>query len=196
MIAKGMVEDIVSVHSPHRSNKTDSHFAARLQEVPTLAKAVFHEESFRSSIKVESSDHEVSQAPIDPRKKSEIIGQRLFELASQCKACSSVSIPILHWLLMLVIFQQAQGMSGRALRRLPVLALARYIGIGTSTASIFLSAPATTKTAKIKINDASKNREVNGAGNPTKGLGANVDLWLDAMVKVVDDQTSEHGKLS
>ena len=87
-------------------------------------------------------------------------------------------------------------MSGRALRRLPVLALARYIGIGTSAASIFLSAPATTKTTKIKINDASKNREVNEAGNPTKGLGANVDLWLDAMVKVVDDQTSEHGKLS
>ncbi|KIM91051.1 hypothetical protein PILCRDRAFT_162053 [Piloderma croceum F 1598] len=153
MIAKGMVEDI---------------------EVPTLAKAVFHEESFRSSIKVESSDHEVPQAPIDPRKKSEIIGQRLFELASQCKA---------------------QGMSGRALRRLPVLALARYIGIGTSTASIFLSAPATTKTTKIKINGALKSREVNGAGNP-KGFGANVDLWLDAMVKVVEDQTREHGKLS
>jgi len=84
-------------------------------------------------------------------------------------------------------------MSGRALRRLPVLALARYIGIGTSTASVFLSAPATTK---IKINGAPRSREVDGAGNPTKGLSANVDLWLDAMVKVVDDQTSEHGKLS
>jgi hypothetical protein len=91
MIVKGMVENIVSVHSPNHSNETDSRFTARLQEVPTLAKAVFHEESFRSSIKIESSDHEVSEAPIDPRKKSEIVGQRLFELASQCKARSSVS---------------------------------------------------------------------------------------------------------
>jgi hypothetical protein len=86
-------------------------------------------------------------------------------------------------------------MSGRALRRLPVLALARYIGIGTSTASMSLSDPATAITTKIKINGASKSREVNGAGNP-KGFGANVDLWLDAMVKVVEDQTREHGKLS
>jgi len=87
-------------------------------------------------------------------------------------------------------------MSGRALRRLPVLALARYIGIGTSTTGLTLSAPATTKAGKIKINGASKSRDVNGAGSPPKGLGADVGLWLDAMVKVVKDQASEHGKLS
>jgi len=156
MIAKGMVEDI---------------------EVPSLAKAVFHEESCRSSIKVESSVHEESQASIDPRQKSEITGQRLFALASRCKE---------------------QGMSGRALRRLPVLALARYIGIGTSTTSLALSAPAATKAAKIKINGASKNGSVNvnGAGNLIKSRGADVGVWLDAMVKVVKDQASEHGKLS
>jgi len=89
-------------------------------------------------------------------------------------------------------------MSGRALRRLPVLALARYIGIGTSTTSLALSAPAATKAAKIKINGASKNGSVNvnGAGNLIKSRGADVGVWLDAMVKVVKDQASEHGKLS
>jgi len=89
-------------------------------------------------------------------------------------------------------------MSGRALRRLPVLALARYIGIGTSTTSLALSAPAATKATKIKINVASKNGSVNvnGAKNLIKSRGADVGVWLDAMVKVVKDQASEHGKLS
>ncbi|KAF4619108.1 hypothetical protein D9613_005593 [Agrocybe pediades] len=46
---------------------------------------------------------------LDAQDRSKIVGLRLLGLAAQC---------------------QAQGMSGRALRRLPVLALARYIGIG------------------------------------------------------------------
>jgi pachytene checkpoint protein 2 len=86
-------------------------------------------------------------------------------------------------------------MSGRALRRLPVLALARYIGIGTSTTSMALSGPAATKKSKSKVNGASKNG-MNGAGNQVKNQGADVGVWLDAMTKVVKDQASEHGKLS
>jgi len=152
MVAKGMVEGI---------------------EVPTLAKAIFDEENFRSGIKVESSDQEQSQSPVDPRKKSEIIGQRLFALASQCKE---------------------QGMSGRALRRLPVLALARYIGIGTSTTNLAISAPVATKSSKDKLNGPSK--IVNGTGNQIRNRGADIDMWLDAMVKVVKDQAMEHQKLS
>lgn len=74
-------------------------------------------------------------------------------------------------------------MSGRALRRLPVLALARYIGIGASSTVSALSAP--TKTSKI-----------NGVNNGVKNTGAAVGVWLDAMEKVVKDQAFEHEKLS
>lgn len=84
---------------------------------------------------------------------------------------------------------QAQGMSGRALRRLPVLALARYIGIGTSTTTLALSAPATTG----KTN-GTKHGHVDSAA--PKNVGATVAVWLDAMEKVVKDQGNEHGKLS
>lgn len=76
-------------------------------------------------------------------------------------------------------------MSGRALRRLPVLALARYIGIETYSTILALSAP--TKTSKT----SSVN---NGVG--VKSAGAAVGVWLDAMEKVVKDQAFEHEKLS
>lgn len=80
-------------------------------------------------------------------------------------------------------------MSGRALRRLPVLALARYIGIGTSSTALALSTPSVKAS---KINNA-KNGHTNGA--ESKSLGADVVIWLDAMEKVVQEQGSEHGKL-
>lgn len=84
-------------------------------------------------------------------------------------------------------------MSGRALRRLPVLALARYIGIGTSATTLALSAPAKTKPVK---GGSSKSRTPSvPPDTTTKGLGADVAVWLDAMEKVVKDQASEHGKL-
>lgn len=87
-------------------------------------------------------------------------------------------------------------MSGRALRRLPVLALARYIGIGTSTTTLALSAPIKAKPVKMG-SSKSRTPSVHGTGSDTtKGLGADVAVWLDAMEKVVKDQASEHGKLS
>lgn len=66
-------------------------------------------------------------------------------------------------------------MSGRALRRLPVLALARYIGIGP------LSAPSN---ATPTINGARK-----------ANTGADVDVWLEGMEKVVREQAKEHERL-
>lgn len=86
-------------------------------------------------------------------------------------------------------------MSGRALRRLPVLAFAGYIGIGTSTITQTLSAPTATKVSKTKINGASKDGSMNGDGTLKKSQGTDIGVWLDAMVKVVKDQASEHGKL-
>ncbi|KAG1874643.1 P-loop containing nucleoside triphosphate hydrolase protein [Suillus subalutaceus] len=65
---------------------------------------------------------------------------------------------------------RAQQLSGRALRRLPVLALARYIGIGVSASST--------------------------TGNLNNSqFQTDIHLWLDAMGKVLDDRAADHGKL-
>jgi pachytene checkpoint protein 2 len=61
---------------------------------------------------------------------------------------------------------QAQGMSGRSLRRLPVLAHARYIGTSI----------------------AMQRR------NADSGV-TDVSIWLEAMEKVVDAQGIERGRL-
>jgi hypothetical protein len=66
-------------------------------------------------------------------------------------------------------------MSGRALRRLPVLALARYIGIGP-------------------LNLPSKAAATNGA-RKVANTGADVEVWLDGMEKVVREQAKEHERL-
>ncbi|KAJ7179324.1 P-loop containing nucleoside triphosphate hydrolase protein [Mycena filopes] len=89
----------------------------------------------------------------DSREKSKNVALRLLALAAQCRT---------------------QGMSGRALRRLPVLALAQHIGIGG------LIVPSNTTA-------------VNGARKPA--TGADVDAWLDGMEKVVRDQAKEHERL-
>jgi len=74
-------------------------------------------------------------------------------------------------------------MSGRALRRLPVLALARYIGVG------HLCIPR----LEIKTPIASQ------ASIPdplTEGnRGADVEVWLDGMERVVEEQAEGREKL-
>ncbi|KAG9317224.1 AAA-domain-containing protein [Chiua virens] len=67
-----------------------------------------------------------------------------------------------------------QGLSGRALRRLPVLALARCIGAGVSTSSVSTSP----------------------SGLSSKGIHqSNISVWLKAMENVVNDRRTEHEKL-
>ena len=62
-------------------------------------------------------------------------------------------------------------MSGRALRRLPVLALARYIGVGNMGVAY-------------------------GASQALDGrAGTPVEVWLDGMEKAVKDQGMQQEKL-
>jgi hypothetical protein len=73
-------------------------------------------------------------------------------------------------------------MSGRSLRRLPVLAHARYISLG------YVSPP-------IAATDPAAQKAVNGlrpsnAPGPS-GLGTQVEVWLDAIEKVVEGQAGE-----
>lgn len=79
-------------------------------------------------------------------------------------------------------------MSGRALRRLPVLALARYIGVGG------LALPSYSQTTTTATTNAS------GSGSASKPndrahRGADVDMWLDGMEKVVQEQAKELKRL-
>jgi hypothetical protein len=103
------------------------------------------------------------------------------------------------------VHMQEQRMSGRALRRLPVLALARYIGTGfTTSSSASLGMDGTKATAKAndfhrnesggERTDASRNDGTRG----TKALGggADVEVWLEGMEKVILDSGAEVGRFS
>lgn len=97
-------------------------------------------------------------------------------------------------------------MSGRALRRLPVLALARYIGVGSfaslisaSSASVPVSASNTPSSRPTK--GSRKDSDVNGVkASPAfrmgSGSGADVEVWLDGMEKVIIEQAKELERFS
>jgi hypothetical protein len=92
----------------------------------------------------------------DPQERSKNVGLRLLGLAAKCRA---------------------QSMSGRGLRRLPVLALARYIGVG----NLGIIHP---------TSEASRPGEAQ-----TRGVGAQVELWLDGMERAVNEQAKEQERL-
>lgn len=109
--------------------------------VPALDRALYYFEESKAN-RSSATDTMLPNSPTD-------LASTLLALADKCRA---------------------QQLSGRALRRLPVLALARYIGIGVSTSS-------TTST----LNNSR--------------FQTDVHLWLDAMKKVLDDRAADHGKL-
>ncbi|KAI0092756.1 P-loop containing nucleoside triphosphate hydrolase protein [Irpex rosettiformis] len=103
------------------------------------------ESTFSSQPHIDSSDAE-------NRRKAKNVAISLLSLAEKCRA---------------------QGMSGRSLRRLPVLAHARYIG------SMTLAKP----------------RQPRGINDEACTSATDVMLWLQAMEKVVDAQAIERGRL-
>ncbi|KAG6911652.1 hypothetical protein DXG01_007902 [Tephrocybe rancida] len=118
--------------------------------VPTLRQA----QIFEATVKASSSSTSTHNS--DPHTKTKTVALRLLSLAAQCRT---------------------QGLSGRALRRLPVLALARYIGIGNVGGS-----------------------RSTGPAQPQTGYSstgaADVDVWLDGMEKVIQDQSKELQRLN
>ncbi len=106
----------------------------------------------------------------DTLEKSRIVALRLLALAAQCRlSVAFVQSTLING------FDQNQSMSGRALRRLPVLALAKYIGIGN------LCAPLQYSTTNF----------TNGITNH----GTDVNLWLDGIERVVKEHAEELAKL-
>lgn len=71
-------------------------------------------------------------------------------------------------------------MSGRSLRRLPVLAHARYIG----------TLPSALPRVSARPNGISK-----PSGREPRGGGAAVETWLVAMERVVESQATERARL-
>jgi len=100
--------------------------------------------------------------PDEDAQSSRQIAYHLFQLAQKCKD---------------------QKMSGRSLRRLPVLAHARYISLGYASPT-----PAA-------IDSAAQQKSTHGPRESStpgpSGLGTPVEVWLDAMERVVGGQAGE-----
>ncbi|KAH9077437.1 thyroid receptor-interacting protein 13 [Lactarius deliciosus] len=123
-------------------------------EVPSLEEARYFE---RTTVDV-GPDHSTIAASQGPRQ----IAVRLFRLSQKCRE---------------------QKMSGRSLRRLPVLAHARYISLG------YAPPP------NSAVPDPAGQKAVNGTKASStpgpEGRGTPVEVWLNAMEKVVESQAGE-----
>ncbi|KAH8106228.1 P-loop containing nucleoside triphosphate hydrolase protein [Cristinia sonorae] len=90
-----------------------------------------------------------------------------------------------HAALRLLILAQkcrAQGMSGRSLRRLPVLAQARHMGM--------------LATLPPRSSSLRNGQSVREKHTPQVGAGAQVETWLDAMEHVVDAHATQKERLA
>ncbi|KAJ3564356.1 hypothetical protein NP233_g8351 [Leucocoprinus birnbaumii] len=112
-------------------------------KIPTLKQAQMFEVVTKAG-----DDHTCKTE--DPHEKQKYLGLRVLKLATQCRS---------------------QQMSGRALRRLPVLALARYLGMGS-----------TAQTSET------------GTNGSATGV-ADIDIWLDGMAQVIQEQMKEREHL-
>ncbi|PPQ99898.1 hypothetical protein CVT24_009579 [Panaeolus cyanescens] len=105
--------------------------------VPSLKEVRIHELVNRSTL-------DVTTSTTDPLERSKAVGLRLLALSAQCRE---------------------KGLSGRSLRRLPVLALATYAGIG------------------------------NIGFKGQSGTGMPVEVWLSGMEKSVADMGKERERI-
>ncbi|OCH93621.1 thyroid receptor-interacting protein 13 [Obba rivulosa] len=143
-------------------------------DVPSLVQAQIYE---RTAV--------LAQPPLETRQTGQNTSLPLDEIASTVQDSRGRSRDAAIRLLALSEKCRAQGMSGRSLRRLPVLAHARYIGS--------LSVLPTRKQA-VHMNGKSKNkRRASGIG--LGGGATEVEVWLDAMEKVVESQATERNRL-
>ncbi|OSC99197.1 P-loop containing nucleoside triphosphate hydrolase protein [Trametes coccinea BRFM310] len=138
-------------------------------DVPSLPEAqIFERTADFSNLSLDSAPAESSAPSVsqtqrhEARERSRAIAIRLLKLAQKCRD---------------------QQMSGRSLRRLPVLAHARYIG----------TLPTAVPRVIAKVNGMSKKGIVDA--NTSQSQGAAVETWLDAMERVVESQASERSRL-
>lgn len=164
-----------------------------LQEVPNLTQAQLYERISTFPTSSTTNDphraqditgiaHQDGHFTGETRERSKNIALRLLNLAEKCRVCASdVNQTVTFTDLRL---SQAQKMSGRSLRRLPVLAHARYIGT--------LSMPIPRMTNGI---NGVKHKPKSGYPSDARGSPTRAEVWLDAMERVVDGQAVEKGRL-
>ncbi|KAF9449918.1 AAA-domain-containing protein [Macrolepiota fuliginosa MF-IS2] len=112
--------------------------------IPTLKQAQMFEVLIKAGQEYTSTD--------DPHEKQKYMALRILKLAALCRS---------------------QGMSGRALRRLPVLALARHLGLGSTSC-----------------------RTDTGVQHSTLAQGAaDIDIWLNGMEQVIRELVKEQEHL-
>ncbi|KAA1466152.1 P-loop containing nucleoside triphosphate hydrolase protein [Dentipellis sp. KUC8613] len=141
-------------------------------EVPSIQEAQIYARSTHGK-QLKSSSNASSAG--DERDRARAVALRLYALAQSCRD---------------------RGMSGRALRRLPVLAHARYIGLGfTPTPSSSPSPKKAAQRAPVNGSDRSSKAKPGGGGAPgssgSNGLGTQVEVWLQAMEKVIESRAGE-----
>ncbi|KAK0498536.1 P-loop containing nucleoside triphosphate hydrolase protein [Armillaria luteobubalina] len=126
----------------------------------------------------------VNKGLVAPVNVPTLQAARMYELAPPAQSTPSKSVPadahaksghVAIKLLALAADCRSQGMSGRALRRLPVLALARYIGIS----GVVGVPPSTSSKGHAQTQQAC----------------ADVDQWLNGMERVVAEQAKEKERL-
>ncbi|KZT12967.1 P-loop containing nucleoside triphosphate hydrolase protein [Laetiporus sulphureus 93-53] len=131
---------------------TRKHIVSNI-DVPSLAQAQLYE---RTHLSQSSGAFQTS----DPRERSRNVALRLLALSERCRI---------------------QGMSGRSLRRLPVLAHARYIGALPMLAPKRPDPQANGASSKIK----------KGLADERQATSTEVEVWLDAMERVIETQGAE-----
>ncbi|KAK0231038.1 P-loop containing nucleoside triphosphate hydrolase protein [Armillaria fumosa] len=126
----------------------------------------------------------VNKGLVAPVNVPTLQAARMYELAPPAQSTPSKSVPmdahaksghVALRLLALAADCRSQGMSGRALRRLPVLALARYMGISG--------------VAGVPPSTSSKGHA------QTQQACPNVDQWLNGIERVVAEQAKEKERL-
>ncbi|THH14965.1 hypothetical protein EW146_g5442 [Bondarzewia mesenterica] len=135
-------------------------------DVPTLKEAQIYSRTIPSVQSTKATEQ-------TPRERAKQVALRLLAIAQKCRD---------------------QGMSGRSLRRLPVLAHARYIGLGFTRSP----GPLATKSASSKATPngtTSKGYSGTPGTAGTGGLGTQVEVWLNAMEKVVESKSIELKRL-
>ncbi|GJJ07734.1 hypothetical protein Clacol_001939 [Clathrus columnatus] len=144
-------------------------------DVPTLIQADVYSKTARDVGQSEQVDHIL----LDHRERSNRVGLRLLRLSEKCK-----------------------GISGRTLRRLPVLAHARYIG---DPIPLVKQSSTTTGGATVSVSPGLK-QQPNGSSKKIKSKKgeefrrlaiprSEVEQWLNAMDKVTETLVSERSKI-
>lgn len=138
-------------------------------EIPRVKEAIIYSTATKDII-AEDSD------ALTDRERSNRAGVKLLELSEKCR-----------------------GMSGRTLRRLPVLAHARYIGMPLPSSSFKTTSSSSNNPPSPGITRESKSRnKTKKTGESLRKIGGprtDVEQWLEAMHQVALSQSGERARI-